>query len=1027
MNHSRTSKKSHHRGARKILLASLVVAALACGTTAYANDTPASGTETDTLVNQIVRNYDHPDRDLVINWDERSNTLLKDGSAIRNGTVNARNITIDANFGGNQWTDKGIISEGTTHVTASEDINVKAHDDAVYTQSSGTITIDGFKNLNVTSTGSGYGLVDNGNGITVNGGEDSTVTITTSSQTKAAIGNSILSRMVDAFPPITNRYAVGTGITINAGRKISLHSDYTSIFAGIGKNGTFNVNLNAPTVEIKGMIETLRGGTVTINPDIEGVVTISAGQGKGASANSILASGKGSNVSINKNHAGLVQITGDVQANTGASIDLNMAGNGSFLNGNLKTDVSSGSSYKANDNASITARFTGTNAQMTGDIQTVTDHSTITADFSGENGTLTGDVKAAGLAPTKSYSGWKRASGTTLNLNMTGAHTSQKGNLVADGSNTLNANYTGTGSSLKGNANNTGIMNLTFDNQSQMTGDITNGHAYYDDGTFSDGQLKADFNNGSRWTGNLNHYTGSSTVNLTNGSLWTGDLTNTSGTTAVNLDGSIWEGAANGDGDLGTRDITLTNGSLWSLSADSMVNSVNLDRGSVISLAGPAHTLETMSLGGSGGTFLMDLNYQGDDVNTYREGDSSDYIVAHGGNGSTYGVALSGDSNVNGMTEGSKLYFATTAADSSAFRLDQDVEVRNFNKIYNKNLSVLKDTGNLSVKKDTDTTDSDFKGADNWYLTPDASKGHDGDTINPNGTVPGAVANAAFALWRDDDTLLKRLGELRNDSGDDGIWARMVNKHLERDGRHSFEGNYKTIQVGYDKKKDTENNGSWYYGGAISHLWGDTNYTDGHGSQKETDLSLYGTNIRPHGHYLDLIARVGRIDSDYTTSYGDHGKFENWGMSFGAEYGRQKALGGGWSIEPQAQLTYHYLWGDDYTTRNGAKVSQDNADSLVGRLGFLLSREFNAGTDHAGRVYLKASILHDFLGDTTSTIVDDIHYRDDDDLGDTWYIAGIGTDINLGKNTRFYFDAERNFNADVKMKYRFNAGLRFGF
>ena len=140
-----------------------------------------------------------------------------------------------------------------------------------------------------------------------------------------------------------------------------------------------------------------------------------------------------------------------------------------------------------------------------------------------------------------------------------------------------------------------------------------------------------------------------------------------------------------------------------------------------------------------------------------------------------------------------------------------------------------------------------------------------------------------------------------------------------------------------------------------------------------------------------------------------------------------KALGGGWSIEPQAQLTYHYLWGDDYTTRNGAKVNQDNADSLVGRLGFIVSREFNAGTDHAGRVYLKASILHDFLGDTTSTIVDDIHYRDDDDLGDTWYIAGIGTDINLGKNTRFYFDAERNFNADVKMKYRFNAGLRFGF
>ena len=511
-------------------------------------------------------------------------------------------------------------------------------------------------------------------------------------------------------------------------------------------------------------------------------------------------------------------------------------------------------------------------------------------------------------------------------------------------------------------------------------------------------------------------------MTLGNASTWIGDLTSNSGTAAVNLDGSHWDGSSTGNGD-----ITLTNGSLWTLGADSTANSVNPDAGSLISLAGTARKLETQSLGGSGGTFLMDLNYQGDDVATYREGDSSDFLVAHGGNGSTYGVALSGDSNVNGMTEGSKLYFASTAANSSAFRLNQNVEVQNYNKIYNKSLSVLKDTGNLSVKKETDTTGSDFDGYDNWYLTPDSSKGHDGDTINPNGTVPGSAANTAFALWRDDDTLPKRLGELRYNKSTDGIWARFVNKQLSRDGAHGFKGNYKTLQVGYDWKRPTEKNGDWYYGAAVSHLWGDTDYNEGHGSQKSTDLSLYGTNVRPHGHYLDLIARVGRIDSDYTSSYSDQGKFENWGTSIGAEYGRKKDFGHGWTLESQAQLTYHYLWGDDYATRNGARVSQDNADSLVGRLGFVVAKEFNQGTAKAGRVYLKASVLHDFLGGTGSTLVDDIRYRDDDDLGDTWYVAGIGTNIHFGKDTQFYFDAERNFNADVRMKYRFNAGFRFGF
>lgn len=1121
----------------KMILASLAVAALAFGTTAYAAD----NTPTDTLTNRLIsttrdtmdgdmHTYNHADRNLVINWYKDNGR--GDGSAIRDANVNAKNITITADFlDPGQWENKGIISDGeeksgnhVTHVTASGKINITTYNDAVYTETTGSTIIDGFKNLTIKATGTdmdndgnplgGYGLMDNGGGITIKGGADSTVDI--SSAQMAAVGNTLKSITGDPDS------AVGTGLSIEAGKKITLSSPTAAVFSGINKNNNFQTTLNAPEIELNGSI-LVGGGNVSIDDNQPGNVIIHASQDdsltEGYSINSSVFMPNSSDtepnstvISINKNQGGRVQldggisntgfstvminmtgnnsfittvgekdkevgyvkknavytqsdavttlnmsgddsyIHGDLDAKTGGKITLNasgkgfkmdrsysksdyanlltayfegsqinasisgdsgtvegsanacnggkinltMNGNNAVFSGNLSTEETRmDTGYEHNDNASIQASFTGKNAKVAGNIEAIADHSTITLDVSGENSKYTGNASSTGAFIISSEAPkYRFYDGATVNLNLTGAHTSQTGNLEAEGNNTLNASYTGLGSSLTGNADNKGIMNLTFDNQSSMTGNMTNDTMKYDDdkGTTFAGQLKANFNNGSRWVGDLTSNSGTAAVTLNNGSAWTG-------------------------GSTGNGDITLTNGSLWTLTKDSTANSVNPDGSSVISLAGDAKKLDTQKLGGTGGTFLMDLKYLDNDVNTYRDG-GSDFIVAHDGNGSAYNVSLTNGSSVNGMTDGSKLYFASTAADSSTFRMNQAVQVENYKKIYNKN---------LIVKKETDATSTDLKGYDDWFLTPDTSKGNGGNTVNPNGIVPGSAANTAFALWRDDDTLLKRLGELRNDSQDDGIWARLVNKHLERDGRHGFEGNYKTIQVGYDKKRDTENNGSWYYGGAISHLWGDTDYTDGHGSQKETDLSLYGTNIRPHGHYLDLIARVGRIDSDYTTSYGDHGKFENWGMSFGAEYGRQKALGGGWSIEPQAQLTYHYLWGDDYTTRNGAKVNQDNADSLVGRLGFLLSREFNAGTDHAGRVYLKASILHDFLGDTTSTIVDDIHYRDDDDLGDTWYIAGIGTDINLGKNTRFYFDAERNFNADVKMKYRFNAGLRFGF
>lgn len=390
------------------ILATVGIMALSSwtGATVYADYDPA--THTDTLTNQMVSpsrgntavgdfsTYDHADRNLVIQW---NNNSRGDGAPIRDARVNAKNITINADFSGNQWTDKGIISDGTTHVTAGGDIDITTHNDGVYTEGNGSTTIDGFKNLTIKATGDnwwrggGFGVVDNGGGITIQGGNDSKVDISTVTSVQAAVGNSVRDN------------TVGTGVTISA-NEIKLDAPGKAIYAAPGKNGDFAVNLNASKVTINGAVQSVGG-----------------------------------RIAVNQNQIGLVQIYGDVQAHNGGLIDLNLNGEDSSLHGTIKTD----GTYAANDKASIHAQFSGANSSMTGDIQTRTDHSTITADFSGENNTLTGDVKATGTPPTKSwFYGWRSASGTTLNLNMTGANAAQKGNLVADGSNTLNANYTGT-------------------------------------------------------------------------------------------------------------------------------------------------------------------------------------------------------------------------------------------------------------------------------------------------------------------------------------------------------------------------------------------------------------------------------------------------------------------------------------------------------------------------------------------------------------------------------------------------------
>lgn len=985
--------------------------------------------------------YDYPDRNLVIKWingfDGYFAGGLSAGAAIRDAEVKAKNISIDTSHSEYDWTNTSIISEAEagTHITATGDINIISHGDAVYTESLGTTRIEGFKNLNIKVTGNGYGLFDTGRGITVKGGEGSTIFIdNTAFGDKTPIGNLY-----------TTSY-VGDGMTIEADT-ITLKAKMTSIFAGSAKNGEpVEIHLTGKDLDLLGTIKAMKGAVV-VDGATDGSTKIAAPY---KNRDAVIVSDRGvvalnlhghdssilGNVYAGSQGTTVINLTGrdssiegDVTAVHEGAAYLNLSGDHATLTGSLKNPWTSPYYAKVYGNASISADFSGKESVMTGNIESASRESTITATFSGEKAQLTGNVSSVATIVYKYYLNPNTTvyDGNTVNLTLSGGHASHTGDLVAQGDNTLNAIYSGSASSLTGNAINSGTMHLSFTNGSTMTGDMTNEKIEYKDKDESllktvEGKLTAEFDKASLWQGNLTSTAGTAAVSLKNGSKWTGDLDARAkdGATTVNLENAgAWEGKASGNGD-----ITLSGASLWQLTDDSKAGSVSLNDTSTVSLSGKAAKLETQRLGGSGGQFLMDLHYLGDDVNTYRDGRESDFIIAHDGSGSTYHVNMTDSSSVNGMKEGSKLYFASTAADSSAFAVNDSVQIQNYRKIYNKN---------LVVKKETDTGNESYEGYDDWFLTPEAiiggnTKGDaNGNTINPNGTVPGAAYNTAFALWRDDDTLLKRLGELRYNQEDQGVWARFINKHLERDGSHGFEGNYKTLQVGFDKVRKTVNDGTWYYGGAVSHLWGSSAYTDGQGKQRSTDVAIYGTNIRPHGHYLDLVARFGRINSDYETTYSDYGKFKNWVSSISAEYGRKKVLHYGWAIEPQAQLTYSYLWGDDYTTKNGAKVQQDNADSLVGRLGFVLSREFDSQTKNPSRVYFKAAVLHDFLGDTQSRIMDDIIFTDQDDLGDTWYLLGIGTNIHFSDATQFYLDAERSFGSDVKMKYRFNAGLRFEF
>ncbi len=135
-------------------------------------------------------------------------------------------------------------------------------------------------------------------------------------------------------------------------------------------------------------------------------------------------------------------------------------------------------------------------------------------------------------------------------------------------------------------------------------------------------------------------------------------------------------------------------------------------------------------------------------------------------------------------------------------------------------------------------------------------------------------------------------------------------------------------------------------------------------------------------------------------------------------------MGSGWYFEPQAQLQLARVTGADYVSSQNTKVRVDGINSLIGRAGFRLGRDLN----ESSTVYLKADLLHEFLGDQTITATDATGtLREEFENKGTWYDVGIGFAAQTGKNSYAFLDVEKSFGNDNDETYQINAGLQWTF
>ena len=336
----------------------------------------------------------------------------------------------------------------------------------------------------------------------------------------------------------------------------------------------------------------------------------------------------------------------------------------------------------------------------------------------------------------------------------------------------------------------------------------------------------------------------------------------------------------------------------------------------------------------------------------------------------------------------------------------------------------------LIKQKITPTIEEDKNNKGDWYLT-----GIDKVESKGDGHIfaeLGAGANAGMvAAWRaDNGDLYQRMGNLRNNEAQQGVWGRIYTGENEVRKGIGLDLEYRAVQVGYDRKNNISD-GKLFTGVAFGYFDGNVDYDHGSGESNSATVGAYATYLGRNGAYSDFIVKFGNIDNklSYSSDNGNYYKadFDTYGLSADAEYGYRYDFSNNYYIEPLAQLSYIYIADEDYTMKlngkSGAKVSNDDYQSLIGYTGFHYGKKFDDSV-----VYLRAVLAHEFAGDIdVNARYENTKVNSNISGEDTWVEYGVGFDVKVKEDTAIYGRVQRTTGDVVKNKWHASVGLRYTF
>ena len=417
---------------------------------------------------------------------------------------------------------------------------------------------------------------------------------------------------------------------------------------------------------------------------------------------------------------------------------------------------------------------------------------------------------------------------------------------------------------------------------------------------------------------------------------------------------------------------------------------------------------------------LNELNFNDGIINIKHGSKQSVEIETMKGTGGTINLTATTD---NGKTiDAGSLIVETTDGEVSlsvnAVGITAD-DIKDANEAMESlNQKVTATREDAKITKIQRIAEGDIKGEMVQTFAADGSKSEVRTSENTKLASFRGLNAAALVAWRDEVAYTnQRMEFLRDNSHAYGAWVQVYG------GENKYEDKAEltttTVQVGADMTI-----GDWVAGAAFSYMTGEADLLRGDADTEAYTLSLYAERNFDSGLFVNGLARYGRLSTDATAGNMD-ASYDNNAFSLGGNVGYRFTFAEQAFVEPNFGLQYAYVMGDDYKASNGVKVEQDDFDALIASLGARVGFNF---PNNAGKLFARASVNHDFLGEIDGTASKaDLAESMYMDLGGTWVTYGVGTQFNITDNLSVWGNVDRTTGGEVSTNYMMNAGLRYVF